>query len=110
MLVAVGGWALVAGRRDRDRWWWLRKSSFWLVDDAKSNVGKRRCETYIYLIMAMCPTTALWSTGNIVALLSCDISLAGGLILLGALIFAYYNNSRNTDALLSSVQLSVTQR
>ena len=68
----------------------------------------------------MCPTTALWSTGNIVALLSCDISLAVGSILLGALIFAYYNNSRNTDALLSSVlfcsaslssvQLSVTQR
>ena len=54
--------------------------------------------------MAICPITALWSIGNIVALLSCDISLAVGSILLGALIFAYYNNSRNTDALLSSVQ------
>ena len=42
--LGVGGWALVAGRRDRDRWWWwLRKSSVWLIDDAKSNVGKRRC-------------------------------------------------------------------
>ena len=109
-LVAGHWWALVAGRHDRDRWWWLRKSGFWLVDDAKSNVGNRRRETYIYLITAMCLTTALWSTGSIVALLSCDISLAVGLILLGALIFAYYNNSRNTDALLSSVQLSVTQR
>ena len=41
--LGVGGWALVARRRDRDRWWWwLRKSSVWLVDDAKSNVGKHR--------------------------------------------------------------------
>ena len=61
--------------------------------------------------------TALWSNGNIVTVLSCDISLAVGSI--RALIFAYYNFSSNTDAILSSVQfyaaslssdqLSVTQ-
>ena len=48
--------------------------------------------------------TALWSNGNIVTVLSCDISLAVGLILLCALIFAYNNNSSYTDAILSSVQ------
>ena len=41
--LGISGWALVAGHRDHDRWWWLRKSSVWLVDDAKSNVGKHRC-------------------------------------------------------------------
>ena len=39
--LGVGGWVLVAGCCDR-WWWWLKKRSVWLVDDAKSNVGKRR--------------------------------------------------------------------
>ena len=71
---------------------------------ANADAAKGRRETYIYLITATCSITALWSNGNIVTLMSCDISLAVGSILVGALIFAYYNNSRNTDALLSSVQ------
>ena len=69
---------------------------------------------YIYLIMIICLKTALWSNGNIVTVLSCDISLAVGSILLCALIFAYNNNSSYTDAILSSVQhhsvlFSITQ-
>ena len=70
--------------------------------------------------MTICPITALWSNGNIVTVLSCDISPAVGSILHHALIFAYYNSSSNTDAILSSVQIcsaslssvqhSVTQR
>ena len=39
--LGVGGWGLVAGHCDQ-WWWWLRKRSVWLMDDAKSNVGKRR--------------------------------------------------------------------
>ena len=43
VVLVVGHWwlgMLVAGHHDW--WWWLKKRSVWLVDDAKSNVGKRR--------------------------------------------------------------------
>ena len=84
-----------------------------------ANADTRLGRYYIYLTMTICPITALWPNGNIVTVMSCDISSAVGSILLCALIFAYNNNSSYTGeilssvlfclASLSSVQLSVTQ-
>ena len=42
VVLVVGHWwlgMLVAGHHDW-WWWWLKKRSVWLVDDAKSNIGK----------------------------------------------------------------------